>query len=158
MMWLEDIPADWSADLGAHTFAADEIVTFARLWDPQPFHLDEAAGRASLFGGLTASGWHVACVWMRLWIAHQNREIAERRARGEDAPQPGPSPGFDDMRWLKPVLAGDTVRYTSRLVTARPTATRPGWGIVKTVNEGRIGDELVFRFGGNVFWPCRPRD
>lgn len=156
MMWLEEFPADWSVDLGSHTFDAAAIVAFARDFDPQPFHLDEAAGRASLFGGLAASGWHVACAWMRLWIAHQNRAMQARAAGGEIVPIPGPSPGFDEMRWLKPVLAGDTVAYRSSLISARPSATRPEWGILSTRNEGFVGGETVFRFTGRVFWPRRP--
>ncbi|MCE1237782.1 MAG: dehydratase [Hyphomicrobiales bacterium] len=156
MMWLEEFPADWSVELGSHLFTAEEIVAFARDWDPQPFHLDEDAGRASLFGGLTASGWHVACAWMALWIAHQNREMEARAARGEIVPVPGPSPGFDDMRWLKPVVAGQTVAYRSSLLTARPSASRPEWGIVSTTNEGFVEGERVFHFTGRVFWPRRP--
>ena len=156
MRWLEEFPADWSIDLGSHAFDADAIVAFARDFDPQPFHLDEDAGKASLFGGLAASGWHVACAWMALWIAHQNREIAARAARGEVVPVPGPSPGFDDMKWLRPVLAGDTVRYRTTLIRARPSATRPDWGILSTRNEGFIGDDLVFHFTGHIFWPRRP--
>lgn len=157
MMWLEEIPAGWSVELGSHTFTADAIVAFARDFDPQPFHLDEEAGRASLFGGLAASGWHVACAWMALWIAHQNREMEARAARGEIVPVPGPSPGFEDMRWLKPVLAGQTVRYRSRLVKARPSATRPEWGVFTSLNEGLVDGEVVFHFTGNVMWPRRPR-
>lgn len=156
MRYLEDFPAGWSVDLGTHTFSAEEIVAFARQFDPQPFHLDEEAGRASLFGGLAASGWHVGCAWMRLWIDFLDREAAAARARGEDAPAPGPSPGFEDMRWLKPVLAGQTVAYHTTLVSARASASRPGWGILASRNEGFVGDDLVFRFDGRVFWPTRP--
>ena len=156
MMWLEEFTPDWAVDLGFHTFTADEIVAFARDWDPQPFHLDEDAGQASLFGGLAASGWHVACAWMVLWIAHQNREMEARAARGEVVPVPGPSPGFDDMRWLKPVLAGQTVAYRASLHSARPSSSRPAWGILSTDNEGFVGDERVFRFTARVMWPRRP--
>lgn len=156
MMWLEEIPADWSVDLGTHTFTAEEIVAFARDWDPQPFHLDEEAGRASLFGGLAASGWHVACAWMALWIAHQNREMEARAARGEIVPVPGPSPGFDDMRWTKPVLAGQTVAYRTSLLSARPSVSRPDWGVLSTTNQGLVDGEPVFRFTGRVMWPRRP--
>jgi len=155
-MWLEEFTPDWVADLGSHTFTAAEIVAFARDWDPQPFHLDEAAGRASLFGGLAASGWHVACEWMALWIAHQNREMEARAARGEVVPVPGPSPGFDDMRWLKPVLAGETVAYRATLHSARPSASRPAWGILSTTNEGFVDGDLVFRFTARIMWPRRP--
>jgi acyl dehydratase len=157
MKWLEEFTPGEIIELGSHTFTAEAIVDFARDFDPQPFHLDEEAGRRSLFGGLAASGWHVACAWMALWIAHQIRARAERTAAEGSAPVPGPSPGFDDMRWLKPVLAGDTVSYRTTIVSARPTASRPDWGVVTSRSEGRIGDTLVFHFTGHVFIPRRPK-
>lgn len=157
MMYLDEIPAGWSVDLGSHAFTADAIVAFATEFDPQPFHLDEEAGRASLFDGLAASGWHVACAWMALWIAHQNREMQARAGRGEIVPIPGPSPGFDDMKWLKPVLAGQTVRYRTSLLRARASATRPDWGILTTRNEGFVDGGLVFHFTGHILWPRRPK-
>ncbi|MDK9694998.1 MAG: MaoC family dehydratase [Siculibacillus sp.] len=157
MRYLEDFRPGTVVELGAWTFTAEEIVAFARDYDPQPFHLDAAAGEASLFGGLAASGWHVACAWMRLWIDLQARETERALARGEEPPVPGPSPGFDDMRWTKPVLAGRTITYRSTLTGGRTTRSRPGWGILDSLNEGF--DETgarVFHFTGHVMWPCRP--
>ena len=159
MRHLEDCIPGEVIELGTWTFGAAEIVAFARDFDPQRFHLDEEEGKASLFGGLAASGWHVACAWMRLWIDHQNRRVAERVARGEAVPVVGPSPGFDDMRWLKPVLAGQTITYRSTTLAVRPLASRPGWGLLDSANEGF--DEtgtLVFRFTGHVFMPMRGDD
>ena len=156
MRYLEDFTVGETIELGRWTFTAEAIVAFARDFDPQPFHLDEEAGRASLFGGLAASGWHVACAWMRLWIDNQNRVMAEAAARGETLPVAGPSPGFDDMRWTKPVLAGDTVAYRTSLLSARPSASRPEWGILSTTNEGFVDGVCVFRFTGRILWPRRP--
>ena len=156
MKYLEDFIPGTVIELGSWTFTAEDIVAFAREFDPQPFHLDEAAGKASLFGGLAASGWHVACAWMRLWIDHQTREMDEALARGEEPPVAGPSPGFDDMRWTKPVLADRTLTYRSTLTGGRPSRSRPGWGILDSLNEGF--DETgarVFHFTGHVMWPCR---
>lgn len=158
MKFLEDFIPGETLELGSWTFTAREIIDFARDFDPQPFHLDEEAGRASLFGGLAASGWHVACAWMRLWIDQQTRTLQAIAARGEPVPIPGPSPGFDDMRWLKPVLAGTTLTYRTTVVGARPSRTRPGWGVMSTRNEGfDAGGALVFHFTGHVFMPCRPQ-
>lgn len=157
MRWLEEFTPGEIIELGHHAFTAETIVDFARDFDPQPFHLDEEAGKRSLFGGLAASGWHVACAWMALWIAHQTRAMTERTATEGAAPIPGPSPGFDDMRWLRPVLAGDTVSYRSTITSARPSASRPDWGVLTSRNEGRIGDTLVFHFTGHVFFPRRPK-
>jgi acyl dehydratase len=157
MKWLEDWRPGETVEIGTHTFTREEIVDFAREFDPQPFHLDEAAAEKSLFGGLAASGWHVACAWMRLWVLHQQAEAKAALARGEDPVVPGPSPGFDDLRWLKPVLAGTTLRYRNTVVSGRATASRPGWGVltsrISATNDA--GDE-AFRFTGHVFMPRRP--
>ena len=83
MKFWEDIAVGERAELGRHTFTADDIKAFARRFDPQPFHLDEAAAARSHFGALCASGWHTASVWMRLMVEHQRREDEARRARGE---------------------------------------------------------------------------
>jgi acyl dehydratase len=136
--------------LGSFTFMADDIIAFARAFDPQRFHIDEAAAKASLFGGLCASGWHTAAVWMRLMVA-QRRHV--ERALGADAPRLGPSPGFRNLKWLKPVFAGDTIIYSSTITDKRPSASRPGWGLVFHRNTGvNQTGEPVFSFDGCVFW------
>ena len=83
MKFWEDIAVGERAELGRHTFTAEDIKAFARRFDPQPFHLDEAAAARSHFGALCASGWHTASMWMRLMVEYQNREDDARRARGE---------------------------------------------------------------------------
>ncbi len=92
----------------------DAIKTFARAYDPQPFHLDEEAGKRSLFGGLAASGWHTASVYMKLLVAYLKDLTEAAEARGEPVAQSGPSPGFKNLKWPRPVLAGDTVTYYLR--------------------------------------------
>ena len=131
--------------LGTHLFTAEEIRRFAGAFDPQPFHMDEAAAKASQFGGLCASGWHTASIWMRLMVD-------DMRARGADPAMFGPSPGFQDMRWLKPVFAGDSITYATKPIEKRPLATRPEWGLLASENTGanQHGTE-VFRFTGLVF-------
>jgi len=136
MKFFEDIAIGERADLGSHTFTADDIKTFARRYDPQPFHLDEAAAARSHFGALCASGWHTAATWMRLMVEHQVREDAARRARGEAVATLGPSPGFRELKWLKPVYAGDTVKYSTEIIDKRASGSRPGWGIMSIHNTG----------------------
>jgi acyl dehydratase len=136
MKFFEDIAVGERAELGHHTFTADDIKKFARRYDPQPFHLDEGAAARSHFGALCASGWHTAATWMRLMVEHQNREDAALRARGEAVATLGPSPGFRELKWLKPVYAGDTVKYSTEIIDKRASNSRPGWGIMSIHNTG----------------------
>ena len=111
MWFFEDIMIGRRREVGSFTFSADEIKRFARKYDPQRFHLSEEEGRKSLFGGLAASGWHVASVCMRLMVLSAQRLAEEAVARGETIAAGGPSPGFRDLRWIRPVMAGDTVSF-----------------------------------------------
>src|SRR5436305_9797649 len=115
MRFFEDIAVGQRRDIGSFTFTAEAIKAFASKFDPQRFHLDEEEGRKSLFGGLAASGWHVGSVCMKLLVADGQRQTREALARGEEVVPWGPSPGFRDLRWLKPVLAGDTIAYASEV-------------------------------------------
>ena len=132
------------------------IKKFAVQFDPQSFHLDEEAGRQSLFGGLAASGRHVASVCMKLLVAERDRLAAEAAARGEEIGLWGPSPGFRELRWIKPVLAGDTITYASEVESLRTSESRPEWGIVQARNTGtNQRGELVFSFLASGFVPRR---
>ena len=139
-------------DLGSHRFEADEIKRFAASYDPQSFHLDEEAARRSVLGGLCASGWHTASVFMRL-----NVEFAGSAARrwveaGGTTPRFGPSPGVKNLRWLRPVFAGDTIAFRQRIVAKRLSASRPGWGICETrADAANEGGEPVFAMDAAVF-------
>lgn len=136
MKFFEDIMLGEHTEIGRFTFTAEAIKNFAALYDPQPFHLDEAAAATSHFGALCASGWHTACMWMRLVIEHRRREDDERRARGEPVAMLGVSPGFKELQWLKPVYAGDTISYATEVIDKRPSLTRPQWGIMTARNTG----------------------
>ena len=136
MKFFEDIAVGERWELGSHTFRADAIKSFARRYDPQPFHLDEAAAARSHFGALCASGWHSAEIWMRLMVEHQAREDAALRQRGEPVGSFGPSPGFRELKWLKPVYAGDTVSYSTEIVDKRVSDSRPEWGLMSFRNVG----------------------
>ena len=156
MRFFEDIEIGQRREVGSFTFTAELIKKFAAQFDPQPFHLDEEAGRQSLFGELAASGWHVASVCMKLMVADGQRQAAEAAARGEKAAVWGPSPGFRELRWIKPVLAGDTVSFSSAVETVRSSSSRPEWGIVQARNTGiNQRGELVFSFLATAFAPRR---
>lgn len=152
--FFDDLILGHTRDLGSHLFTPEEIIAFARRFDPQPFHVDPEAGRRSHFGGLCASGWHTAAIWMKQMIAFRQTSAAAAQAQGQQPAQLGPSPGFKDLRWLKPVYAGDTITYRSTLVGKRPSASRAGWGLVFQHNTGdNQHGERVFEFTGGVFWP-----
>jgi acyl dehydratase len=136
MKFFEDIAVGERFEIGRHTFDAGGIKAFARRFDPQAFHLDEEAASRSHFGALCASGWHTAAVWMRLMVDHQKREDAARRARGEPIATLGPSPGFKELKWLKPVYVGDTIAYSSEVLSTRASASRPEWGLMTIRNIG----------------------
>ena len=156
MNFLEDMQVGMLREIGSYTFTAEAIKAFAAQYDPQPFHLDEEAGRASLFGGLAASGWHVGSVGMKLIVADGQRRSAEMKKRGERVAVWGPSPGFVEMRWPKPVLAGDTVSFSSVVESVRNTASRPGWGIVQARNTSvNQRGEVVMSFRSTAFVPSR---
>lgn len=149
----EEMEPGRAASLGVWRATPEEIVAFARDYDPQPFHLSEASAAASPFGRLAASGWQTAAQWMRRMVDARAAAAAERQARGEPAPASGPSPGVADLKWARPVYAGDEVFYSSRCLDRRRT-TRPGWGVASFLNQGvnQRGD-LVLEFKASVFTP-----
>ena len=152
MKYFEDIAVGDRREIGRHTFTAEEIKSFAARFDPQPFHLDEAAAAASHFGALVASGWHTAAMFMRLWVGFQRDVIAEQQERGEPVARTGPSPGFSKLKWLKPVYVGDTIAYASEIIEKRVSASRPEWGIIVSRNTGtNQKGEVVYEFQGVGF-------
>ncbi len=156
MRFFEDLEVGARRDVGSFTFTAEQIKHFAAQFDPQAFHLDEEAGRKSLFGGLAASGWHVGSVCMKLMVADGQRMIREAAARGEKIAVWGPSPGFRELRWIKPVLAGDTISFTSVIESKRTSEKRPEWGILQARNFGtNQRGEPVYSMLATAFVPRR---
>ena len=156
MRFFEDMAIGQRREVGSFTFTADGIKKFAAQFDPQAFHLDEEAGRKSLFGGLAASGWHVGSVCMKLLIADGQRQMREAAARGEEIAIWGPSPGFRELRWIGPVLAGDTISFSSVVESKRSSEKRPQWGILQARNSGaNQRGEPVFSLLATAFVPRR---
>ena len=120
---------------GSHVVTAGEIIEFARQWDPQPFHIDEKAARASIFGGLTACSAHIFSIFC----------ITSQRWQSGVVQQAVAGLGFDEMRMLKPVFAGDTLNCISIIDAARPSNSNPDCGIVtyNTLLKNQHGD-VVF--------------
>ena len=152
--FFEDLEIGRSHELGSFVFSAEEIVAFARSFDPQPFHLDEGAAANSLFGRLAASGWHTAAVWMAAMVSHRKRQLAATTGRPARL---GPSPGFRNLSWTRPVYAGDRITYRSEVTDKRLSASRPEWGLFFHRNTGtNQNGEEVFRFEGCVFVERKP--
>ena len=124
MIYFEDLPPGDVRESPPRTITREEMLAFAREYDPQPFHLDEQAARKTIYGGLIASGWLTVAVMMRLlWDTML-----------KDAVSLG-SPGADEVRWLKPVRPGDTLRARFTVVEAIPSRSKPDRGVVKTYTE-----------------------
>src|SRR3546814_4213829 len=117
MKYLEDIAVGQVTEFPPRQVSEEEIITFARAYDPQPFHLDKEAAKQSLFGGLCASGWHTIGMMMRLMVDHM---IGQYASMG--------SPGVDQLRWLKPVFPGDTIHLPGEVLAVRPSPSKPEIG------------------------------
>lgn len=160
---LEDEPTDFDAveigrvsQLGSHLFTEADIIGFAREFDPQSFHVDPVAAVNGPFGKLAASGWHTGAVWMSKRAAHHQAVLEAAQASGRPGPQWGVSPGFRDLKWLRPVMAGDTIHYAMEVVEKRLSASRPGWGLVFSRNTGcNQHGQPVLEFRGGAFMAQR---
>jgi acyl dehydratase len=139
--YFEDFKPGESLELGRHTITRDEIIAFARQFDPQPFHVDEEAARGTIFGGLIASGWHTGSLVMRLLC---DGVIADSASLG--------SPGIDEMRWIRPVRPGDTLSLRMTVAECVPSRSKPDRGLVRTVLElsNQHGDVVVSIKGMNL--------
>ena len=145
-LYLEDFAPGQVRESPPRTLTKDEIVAFARQYDPQPFHLDEEAARRSVFGGLIASGWQTVGIMMRLlWDTF----LKDTSSLG--------SPGSDEIRWLKPVRPGDTLRARFTIVEVTPSRTKLDRGIVRTFTEVmNQHDEVVMTHRGMGMFGRRP--
>lgn len=131
---FEDFTPGRVFDLGATVVDREEMLAFARRFDPQPFHVDEAAGAASIFGRLAASGWFTAALWMR---AYADGVLARAASLG--------SPGGEELAWPAPVFAGDKLQASMEVIEARRSRSRPGLGLVKLRARLVRGEEEVYR-------------
>ena len=141
-----------SIEIGSFEFSAEDIIKFASQWDPQVFHTDAEKAKNSLLGGLCASGWHTASVWMKL----QRKSLAKQKAilesNGEIAPEFGPSPGMKHLKWMKPVYAGDTISYKNKIHSVRISNSKAGWHIMESSVEAlNQHNEPVMTFSSAVF-------
>ena len=136
MAYFEDFHVGQRASFGRYEVTREEVLDFARRYDPQPFHLDDDAAALTHFGKLAASGWHTTAMTMAMIVANMGADDGSLGAAG-----------IDELRWLKPVHPGDVLRCESEVLEATPSRSRPDMGIVRyamTVLNQR--DEPVLRF------------
>lgn len=144
--WYEDIETDTPYPLGVHSFTEDEIVAFARAYDPQDFHANAEVARQGPFGGIIASPWHVVAVGHRIMVDRLEKEAQAIRAAGGTPGESGPSPGVNAVDFGAPVRPGDTVRFTLLVTGKRPSRSIPGWGLLFNRVEARNQHgEMVYR-------------
>lgn len=143
-------------ELGSVTFTAEDIVRFAEKFDPQPFHIDAEAAKTYVFGALCASGWHTCANWMKSFIAFWSVETKRLVADGKAPPKLGPSPGFSELQWLKPVYVGETITYFMTPLESRTVQGRHRYILNSALSEGiNQNGETVLRFKSNLieFFP-----
>jgi acyl dehydratase len=144
--WFDDLKVGMRFTGGEVTVSKEDIIRFAREYDPQPFHLDEEAAKKTILKGLAASGWHTAAIAMRL--------ATECRPFG---PHPLLGAGVDDLRWLKPVRPGDTLRLEGEVVELAPSRSKPqGVARVRWTLYDQHG-EAVYTFIPIAIVPTRPK-
>jgi acyl dehydratase len=146
MLYFEDFEVGSRRDLGSYLVTEEEILSFARQYDPQPFHIDKEAAARSIYGGLISSGWMTCSIMMRLLVLSTTGKSASMG-----------SPGVDEVRWLKPVYAGDTLTVVLNVLDSRPSQSKPDRGVVHTQWEAtNQRGELVCTVKGMGMYGRRP--
>jgi acyl dehydratase len=130
--WFEDYEPGAVYEYGYATLTEDELLDYARRFDPQPIHIDPEYAKAGAFGGLIASGWHTSALMMRLLADHYLSKVASLA-----------SPGVDELRWPAPVRAGDRLRLRTTIVETRVSRSKPDRGVVRTKAEMLNQDDVV---------------
>jgi acyl dehydratase len=148
MQYFEDVRVGHRQSFGRYTVTREEVVAFAEKYDPQPFHLSDEAAAQTHFGRLSASGWHTCAMTMAMIVA--NMRETEVASLG--------SPGIDELRWLRPVYPGDTLRCESEVIEKRPSASRPEMGLTRSRTTVFNQDDVaVMSFVSNGMIRTRPQ-
>ncbi len=147
MQYFEDIEVGRTASFGSYAVTREEVMDFAAKYDPQPFHLSDEAAAQTHFGRLSASGWHTCAMVMSMVVAN----LKENQQAGLG------SPGIDELKWIKPVYPGDTLRCETEILEKRVSASRPEMGIFKSrMRVFNQDDVMVMTFVSNGLVATRP--
>jgi len=137
MLYLDDIEVGMKRSFGRYEVTRDEVLEFARKYDPQPFHLSDEAAAETHFGRLAASGWHTCAMTMSMLVAHMKEQPQASLGAA----------GIDELRWLKPVFPGDVLRCETEILEVRPSQSRPEMGSTRSrMTVFNQHDEPVMRF------------
>jgi hypothetical protein len=140
MQYYEDLQVGHIERFGSYPVTREEVIAFATAYDPQPFHLDDDAAAQTHFGRLAASGWHTGAMAMRMMVDHWAK--IGHSGLG--------SPGLDELRWLRPVYPGDTLKMETELLAKRLSQSRPEMGLIKSISRVYNQDDvLVMSFISN---------
>jgi acyl dehydratase len=149
MQYFEDIAVGTVSRFGGYQVTREEVMEFASRYDPQPFHLSDEAAAQTHFGRLSASGWHTCAMVMSMIVA--NLKNNKQAGLG--------SPGVDELRWLKPVYPGDTLRCETEVIEKRASQSRPEMGIFKSrMTVFNQDDVAVMSMISNGLIATRPKD
>ena len=142
MRYFEDMVVGTKASFGHYEVTREEVIEFASKFDPQPFHLDDEAAAQTYFGRMSASGWHTCAMSMRMMVDEMSR--TEAASLG--------SPGIDELRWLKPVYPGDTLRIEAELIEKRQSKSKPHLGFTKTrqTTFNQDGEPVMTMIGNGI--------
>lgn len=147
LRYFDDFKPGQVFEMGSHTVTRESILAFARQYDPQPFHTDEEAAKRTIYGGLIASGWQTSAILQRLiWdgLLHECASLG--------------SPGIDEVRWLQPVRAGDTLSLRYTVLEAIPSRSKPDRGTVRALCEvlNQRGEIVMTMKGLGMFFKRDP--
>lgn len=146
--YFEDFVPGTTVEFGSVSVTAEQIIAFGREYDPQPFHVDEERARDSAFGGLIASGWQTAALFMRMFV---DTVLSDAASMG--------SPGIDELRWLRPVRPGDTLSGRATVLEATPSKRREDRGTVRSSCElvNQNGEVVLRLVGINIIGRRSPK-
>ena len=142
MKYYEDLEVGTKASFGHYEVTREEVLEFASKYDPQPFHLDDEAAAQTYFGRVSASGWHTCAMTMRMMVEQfTSQQVASLG-----------SPGIDELRWIKPVYPGDTLRVESELIEKRRSKSKPHMGFTKSrqTTFNQHGEPVMSMIGNSI--------
>lgn len=150
IIYFEDLVVGERFDFGPVTLTREESIAFAAQFDPQPFHLSDDAAASTHFGTISASGWHTTALFMKMFVAEMQKNP------GRQAASLG-AMGVDELRWLRPVRPGDTLRGTNEVIDKKASKSRPEMGIVRNkVTIYNQDDKPVMTMIPIAMWRTRP--